>query len=235
MKHLASAPPFHVKHPLVRDAIARSLRALGRTARASRADPGAAGRDPAASTTVRDPAAAVDGTSRTRSSHSISRRCEPPASLADLGSGAGWPGLALAVALPAARVYPASRARCARAVLDRAVAAAGLENVEVVHARAEEWDVRVRRGHGPGAGGAAGGARVRRAAAGRGWSCGGLEGRGRRARGGRRRRRCGWAARLEPVEVRRVTPYAGARDHSLHVFRRSRPRRRGSRADRAWR
>jgi 16S rRNA (guanine527-N7)-methyltransferase len=59
--------------------------------------------------------------------------------LADLGSGAGWPGLALAAALPeceVALVESASR-RCQ--YLERAVDAAGLENVTVVHARAEEW------------------------------------------------------------------------------------------------
>jgi 16S rRNA (guanine527-N7)-methyltransferase len=28
---------------------------------------------------------------------------------------------------------------------------------------------------------------------------------------------------LEPVEVRRVTPFAGARDHTLHVFRKVAP------------
>jgi 16S rRNA (guanine527-N7)-methyltransferase len=59
--------------------------------------------------------------------------------LADLGAGAGWPGLALAAALPAcavALVESASR-RCQ--YLARATDAAGLGNVEVVHARAEEW------------------------------------------------------------------------------------------------
>src|SRR5439155_26554134 len=59
--------------------------------------------------------------------------------LADLGSGAGWPGLALAAALPdchVALVESASR-RCR--YLDGAVTAAGLRNVSVIHARAEEW------------------------------------------------------------------------------------------------
>jgi 16S rRNA (guanine527-N7)-methyltransferase len=58
--------------------------------------------------------------------------------VADLGTGAGWPGLALAAALPArvALVESAIR-RCQ--YLERAVAAGGLGNVDVVHARAEEW------------------------------------------------------------------------------------------------
>jgi 16S rRNA (guanine527-N7)-methyltransferase len=59
--------------------------------------------------------------------------------LADLGAGAGWPGLALAPALPGcsvALIESASR-RCQ--YLARAIDASGLTNVEVVHARAEEW------------------------------------------------------------------------------------------------
>jgi 16S rRNA (guanine527-N7)-methyltransferase len=59
--------------------------------------------------------------------------------IADLGAGAGWPGLALAAALPEARValVEAAIRRCG--YLERAVEAAGLTNVEVVHARAEDW------------------------------------------------------------------------------------------------
>lgn len=59
--------------------------------------------------------------------------------LADLGSGAGWPGLALAAALPGARVALVESATRRCEYLARAVEAAGLANVEVIHARAEEW------------------------------------------------------------------------------------------------
>ena len=58
--------------------------------------------------------------------------------IADLGSGAGFPGPPLAVALPARGALVESAARkCA--FIERAVAAAGIANAEVVAARAEEW------------------------------------------------------------------------------------------------
>src|SRR2546423_1845862 len=59
--------------------------------------------------------------------------------VADLGSGAGFPGLALAVALPRARVALVESIERRCAFLRRAVAAAGLGNADVVHARAESW------------------------------------------------------------------------------------------------
>jgi 16S rRNA (guanine527-N7)-methyltransferase len=59
--------------------------------------------------------------------------------LADLGAGAGWPGLALAAALPHCRVSLIESASRRCQYLTRAVEAAGLQNTEVVHARAEEW------------------------------------------------------------------------------------------------
>ena len=59
--------------------------------------------------------------------------------IADLGSGAGWPGLALAAALPDTRVALVESASRRCRYLERAVAAAGLVNVDVIHARAEEW------------------------------------------------------------------------------------------------
>jgi 16S rRNA (guanine527-N7)-methyltransferase len=59
--------------------------------------------------------------------------------LADLGSGAGWPGLALAAALPDCVVSLVESASRRFQYLARATAASGLTNVEVVHARAEQW------------------------------------------------------------------------------------------------
>jgi 16S rRNA (guanine527-N7)-methyltransferase len=95
--------------------------------------------DPAAPTTVSDPAEAVD-----RHVADSLVALDLPAvrhanRIADLGSGAGWPGLALAAALPDARVALVESAVRHCRYLDRAVAAGRLENVEVVHARAEEW------------------------------------------------------------------------------------------------
>jgi 16S rRNA (guanine527-N7)-methyltransferase len=59
--------------------------------------------------------------------------------IADLGAGAGWPGLALAAALPDALVTLVESAVRHCRYLEKAVACGGLANVEVVHARAEEW------------------------------------------------------------------------------------------------
>jgi 16S rRNA (guanine527-N7)-methyltransferase len=95
--------------------------------------------DEHASTTVIDPDVAVD-----RHVADSLVALELPAvraarTMADLGSGAGWPGLALAAALPGARVALVESASRRCRYLDRAVAASGLTNVDVVHARAEEW------------------------------------------------------------------------------------------------
>ena len=59
--------------------------------------------------------------------------------IADIGSGAGWPGLALAAALPEARVWLVESAIRHCRYLERAIEAGGFGNVEVVHARVEEW------------------------------------------------------------------------------------------------
>jgi 16S rRNA (guanine527-N7)-methyltransferase len=95
--------------------------------------------DPAASTTVKDPRQAVDrhvADSLVALDLPAVRRARR---IADLGSGAGWPGLALAAALPDARVALVESAIRHCRYLERAVSAGGLQNVDVVHARAEEW------------------------------------------------------------------------------------------------
>lgn len=96
--------------------------------------------DATAPTTVRVPEEAVD----VHLADSLSG-LEVPAvraaeRIADLGAGAGFPGLALAVALPRARVTLVESAGRKCAFIARAAERAGLANVEVVHARAEEWD-----------------------------------------------------------------------------------------------
>ena len=95
--------------------------------------------DPTASTTVRAPDQAVD-----RHVADSLVALDLPAvrvarTIADLGAGAGWPGLALAAALPNAGVALVDSAVRHCRYLERAVAAGGLGNVDVVHARAEEW------------------------------------------------------------------------------------------------
>ena len=95
--------------------------------------------DPTASTTVR----AVDEAVDRHVADSLVALDLPAVRaarrLADLGSGAGWPGLALAAALPDARVALVESAVRHCRYLERAVEAGRLANVEVVHARAEEW------------------------------------------------------------------------------------------------
>ena len=59
--------------------------------------------------------------------------------LADLGSGGGFPGLVLAVALPESRVNLVESVGRKCVFLERAAAAAGLHNVRVAQARAEDW------------------------------------------------------------------------------------------------
>jgi 16S rRNA (guanine527-N7)-methyltransferase len=95
--------------------------------------------DPTASTAVRDPLAAVD---RHVADSLVALELEDVRAarrIADLGSGAGWPGLALAAALPDASVALVESAVRHCRYLERAVAAGGLANAFVVHARVEEW------------------------------------------------------------------------------------------------
>jgi 16S rRNA (guanine527-N7)-methyltransferase len=176
--------------------------------------------DPTASTTVKDPEAALD---RHVADSLVALELEPvrtAARIADLGAGAGWPGLALAIALPQAQVHLVeSQIRHVRYLL---AAAEGLPNVTVVHARAEElsetFDVVTARAL------AALPVLCEYAApllADRGvlvaWKG---EVPGREAEDGR------IAARelgLEPVEIRPVAPYPGAGVRTLHVFRKVAP------------
>lgn len=176
--------------------------------------------DPTASTTVRDPAVAVD---RHVADSLSALELEPvrrARRIADVGSGAGWPGLALAAALPEAQVALVETASRHCRYLERAVEVAGLSDVEVVHARAEDWP----------AGIGAHDLVTARALAALPVLCEYaapllVEG--------------GWlvawkgavppdeladglaaaaALGLEPADPLHVVPYAGARDHTLHAF-----------------
>ena len=140
--------------------------------------------------------------------------------IADLGAGAGFPGLALAVALPDAsvRLVESQRRKCE--FLARAIESAGIGNVSVVCARAEEW------GEGIGSNAAV----TARALAPQPvvleyaaplLSPGGtlIDWRGRRDdQEELASLRAAEELGMERVEVRRVEPFPGARDLHLHVF-----------------
>jgi 16S rRNA (guanine527-N7)-methyltransferase len=59
--------------------------------------------------------------------------------IADVGAGAGFPGLVLAIDLPAARVDLIESTGRKAAVIDRLIQAAEVENARSVVARAEDW------------------------------------------------------------------------------------------------
>ncbi len=140
--------------------------------------------------------------------------------IADLGSGAGFPGLPLAVALPAGAVQllESNARKCV--FLDGAAAHLGLVNAHSVCARAEEWQ----------AGAGAHGLVVARAVAAQpvvleyaapllrvGGSL--VDWRGRRAEAEERAAdAAGAELGLRRMEIRRVEPFARAREHHLHVF-----------------
>jgi 16S rRNA (guanine527-N7)-methyltransferase len=181
--------------------------------------------DPTAPTTVRDPAEAVD---RHVADSLVALELDAVRTtrrLADLGTGAGWPGLALAAALPQAHVALVESAVRHTRYLERAVAAGGLTNAEVVHARAEQWPA---------------GSRAHEVVCARAlaalpvlceyaapllmetgvlvaWKGAVPE----------EEARAGAAAAaiigLEPVEVRAVAPYPAAERRTLHVFRKVAP------------
>jgi 16S rRNA (guanine527-N7)-methyltransferase len=140
--------------------------------------------------------------------------------IADLGSGAGFPGIALAVALPAAEVslIESQRRRCE--FLQRVCAFAQINNAHVICTRAEEWregltanDAVVARALAP--------APVVLEYAAPLLRVGGALVDWRGALGQREEQAAARAAAelgLRRVDVRRVEPFAGAREHHLHVY-----------------
>lgn len=140
--------------------------------------------------------------------------------IADIGSGAGFPGIVLAVALPTAEIVliESQRRRCE--FLRRVCALAGIGNARVIYTRAEEWreglngnDAVVARALGPvpvvleyaAPLLRVGGSLVD-------WR--GALGRLEEAAAARAAAELG----LRRVDVRRVEPFAGARQHHLHVY-----------------
>jgi 16S rRNA (guanine527-N7)-methyltransferase len=95
--------------------------------------------EPAAPTTVRDRNQAVDVHVADSLSGLELAAVRDARRIADLGAGAGFPGLVLAAALPDARVTLVESAGRKCDWLSRAVGTMGLANVDIVHARAEDW------------------------------------------------------------------------------------------------
>jgi 16S rRNA (guanine527-N7)-methyltransferase len=93
--------------------------------------------DPASLSSVRDPEEAW----RVHVIDSLSgvELVGSPGRLADVGTGAGFPGLVLAAALPATRVDLVESVARKCDFVERAIAAAGLDNARAVCARAEDW------------------------------------------------------------------------------------------------
>jgi 16S rRNA (guanine527-N7)-methyltransferase len=95
--------------------------------------------EPAAPTTVRDRAEAVDVHVADSLSGLELAAVRGARRIADLGAGAGFPGLVLAAALPDARVTLVESVKRKCDWLSRAIETMGLANVDVVHTRAEDW------------------------------------------------------------------------------------------------
>lgn len=140
--------------------------------------------------------------------------------IADLGTGAGFPGLALAVALPEARFNLIESHRRSCQFLEQACSEVEIGNAHVVCERIEAWDEGIGRNDAVLARALAPAPVVLEYAAPL-LRMGGVlvDWRGRRDRdeevlGGEVAQKLG----LELAEIRHVTPYAGSRDHHLHLY-----------------
>jgi 16S rRNA (guanine527-N7)-methyltransferase len=178
-------------------------------------------------TTVSDPTRAVDVHLADSLSGLTVSALAGAGAIADVGAGAGFPGLPLAVALPGARVDLVESAGRKCAVIARLAERARVANARVLHTRAEELAA----GEGRGAYGAVTARAVAPLAVLAEYAApllapGGVlvAWKGRRdeaeeAAGARAAAQLG----MEVAEVLHVTSYAGARDHHLHVLRRTGP------------
>lgn len=96
--------------------------------------------DEQAPTTVREPGRAIDTHIADALTGLEIEQLRDARTIADLGAGAGIPGLVLAAVLQGARVVLVESVGKKAAFIDRAAAAMGLDNAEVVTARAEAWE-----------------------------------------------------------------------------------------------
>jgi 16S rRNA (guanine527-N7)-methyltransferase len=93
--------------------------------------------DPASLSSVRDPQRAWEV--HVEDSLSGLELVGAPGRLADVGAGAGFPGLVLAAALPGTRVDLIESVGRKAEFIERAIAAAGLDNARAINARSEDW------------------------------------------------------------------------------------------------
>lgn len=145
--------------------------------------------------------------------------------ITDMGTGAGFPGLALAVALPKAEVSLLDSRRRACEFLQRACERAEIENARIVWARVEEWREGVGQSDLVVARALAAQPVVLEYAAPL-LRVGGTLVDWRGARDDAEElasQRAGAELSMRPVDVRRVEPFAGAREHHLHVFEKVAP------------
>jgi 16S rRNA (guanine527-N7)-methyltransferase len=96
-------------------------------------------RDDNAPTTVRDPAAILNDHLADSLTALVIPQIAKGGSIADLGAGGGFPGLPLAIALPSAQVFLVESIGKKCDFIQDAVNLLGLDNAQVVNARAEEW------------------------------------------------------------------------------------------------
>jgi 16S rRNA (guanine527-N7)-methyltransferase len=176
--------------------------------------------DPHAPTSARDPATALDVHVADSLSALELESVRNARTLADLGAGAGFPGLALAAALPEARVHLIESVRRKARFIAAAAQAAKLDNADAVASRAEDWA----------AGLGANDVVTARALAPLAVLCeyaapllvrDGTLVAWKGVRSATEEARAAAAAAelgLEPVAVRPVRPYDGAKDHHLHVY-----------------
>ncbi len=176
--------------------------------------------DERAPTSVRSPRTAVDVHLADSLAALELEQVRAARTLADVGAGAGLPGLPLAVAVGGCEVSLVESQSRKCVFLERTVERLGLDNARVACVRAEEWGEGVER-HDVVVARAVAAQPVVLEYAAPLLRVGGtlVDWRGARAKEGERAAQsAAETLGLARVEVRRVRPFAEARDHHLHVY-----------------